>query len=289
MTGPLPGARRCAVLGHPVGHSLSPVLHRTAYAVLGLDWTYEAHDVTEEALPGFLAGLDDSWRGLSLTMPLKRSVLPLLDDLDAAARAVGAANTVLLDADGWHGANTDVAGLVAALVAAGGPDGTATATVVGGGATAASALAALASLGVREVVLRVRVPDRAAETLAVGTRLGVDVRVSGMDDPWPEGPHLVVSTIPSPVAARVLPSSGLGGGLVADVVYDPWPSPLLEHAGRAGARTVTGLDLLAHQAVEQVRLMTGRGVAPAPLLAAGLAELVRRAGAPPADGYPAGS
>ena len=87
---------RCAVLGSPIGHSLSPVLHREAYAALGLDWEYEAHVVTEDTLEAFLACLDGSWRGLSLTMPLKRAVLPLLDSISERARQAGGANTVVL-------------------------------------------------------------------------------------------------------------------------------------------------------------------------------------------------
>lgn len=110
------GRRRAAVLGSPIGHSLSPVLHRAAYAALGLDWSYEAIDVDEAGLAGFLDGLDESWAGLSLTMPLKRTVIPLLHGLSPTAAAVDAVNTVLLHGDGRRiGDNTDVAGMVAAL------------------------------------------------------------------------------------------------------------------------------------------------------------------------------
>lgn len=251
-------ARRCAVLGHPVAHSLSPLLHRTAYAELGLDWTYEAYDVTAHELADFVAALDDEWRGLSLTMPLKRAVLPLLDELDDVARAVGAANTVLLGSGRRLGCNTDAPGLVAAVRAAGDvPRGSA--TVLGGGATAASALAALAALGVRSAVLRVRDRGRAEPTANVGAELGVDVDQAGLHDPWPPEPGLLVSTVPSAVAAALVPDSILRG-MVVDVGYDPWPSPLLVRVERLGGRTVSGLDLLVHQAVAQVRLMTGRPV-----------------------------
>ncbi len=269
------------MLGHPVAHSLSPLLHRTAYAALGLDWTYDAHDVTEEALPAFLAGLDPSWRGLSLTMPLKRAALALVDDLDATARAVGAVYTVLLGPGHRHGANTDVGGLVATLRAGGVGTGTRQAVVVGGGATAASALAALARLDVASVELRVRDPEGAGETVAVAARLGVDVSVVALDAPWPAYPQArpVVSTVPSAVAAAVLPDALLTGTVVADARYDPWPSPLLQRADRLGSPTVTGIDLLVHQAVGQVRLMTGSEVDPGPLLAVALDAMRRRAGA----------
>ena len=107
---------RCAVLGSPIAHSLSPVMHRTAYATLGLsDWTYDAFDVTEDRLPGFIAELDASWRGLSLTMPLKRAALPLLDDLSPMARTISSVNTVIVQDGALLGHNTDAPGAVAAL------------------------------------------------------------------------------------------------------------------------------------------------------------------------------
>jgi shikimate dehydrogenase len=288
-------ARRCAVLGSPVDHSLSPLLHRTAYARLGLNWTYTAHEVTEQTLPAFLVGLDPSWRGLSLTMPLKRAVLPLLDDVEPVARSVEAVNTVLLSPGRRFGANTDVSGLLTALRTAmsslGESQPAGHAIVVGAGATAASALAALSRLGVDSVDLRVRDLARAHPTLLVGDRLGLEVRVLPLDAPWqsapwavssvPSGGAVVVSTVPSAVAVEVLPENVLSGAVVADVRYDPWPSPLLAVAQRRGSATVTGIDLLVHQAVAQVRLMTGQEVAADALLEAAEAAVRRRAAEPP--------
>ncbi len=266
-----------------MAHSLSPLLHRTAYVRLGLDWSYTAHDVTAETLPAFLDGLDESWRGLSLTMPLKRAVLPLLDEVDATALTVGAVNTVLLTPGHRHGLNTDVTGLVVALEAAGAAraaPANAHAVVVGGGATAASALASLAALGVGSAQVRVRDVRRADATVQTGRRLGMDVRVLALDAPWRADPPvtLVVSTVPSDVAAAVLPDAVLAGAVVADVRYDPWPSVLLQRAGAVGAATATGIDLLVHQAVEQVRLMTGLEVEAEPLLEIAVDEVRRRAG-----------
>ncbi len=149
--------RRAAVLGSPIAHSLSPVLHRAGYLDLGLEWRYDAIEVTQESLAAFVAGCGPEWAGLSLTMPLKRAVLPLLDTRAALVDVVGAANTVVFGAGGERaGHNTDVAGIVAALRgidAAAGP-----ALVLGGGATAASALAALAELGCLEVAWWPAVP-----------------------------------------------------------------------------------------------------------------------------------
>ena len=108
--------RRCGVLGDPVAHSLSPVLHRSAYAELGLDWTYDAHLVASGGLADFLDGLGAEWRGLSLTLPLKREALPLVDRLSDRARLAGAVNTVVLEDDGSRsGDNTDLPGAVAAI------------------------------------------------------------------------------------------------------------------------------------------------------------------------------
>ncbi len=161
---------------------MSPALHRAAYAALGLDWAYDAHEVDEAGLADFLAGLDASWRGLSLTMPLKRAVLPLLDDLSETARRAGAANTVVLRDGRRSGHNTDVPGVSAALRER--YDGPVDrAVVLGGGATAASALLGLADLGCRAVTLLVRDEARAAETVAAAARhpqdVAVDVRLLG--------------------------------------------------------------------------------------------------------------
>ncbi len=283
------GSRRCAVLGHPVGHSLSPVLHRAAYAWLGLDWTYEARDVTADGLAAFLdrispdspsadglvTGAGGSWRGLSLTMPLKRAVLPLLDSVDPLAVTVGAANTVVLGPAGRHGSNTDVGGLLDALAEAGiGAGGRAPGSclVLGGGATAASTVAALARLGPAEVVLAVRDPARAAEVLGLGRRVGLPVRTAALDTParW-RRPDLVVSTLPAGAADAV--AEAVAGvlapdALVFDVVYDGWPTPVARAAARAGAGVLSGLDLLVHQAAGQVLAFTGRAVPVAVLRAA---------------------
>ncbi|MGD9956074.1 MAG: shikimate dehydrogenase [Candidatus Nanopelagicales bacterium] len=251
--------RRAAVLGHPVAHSLSPVLHRAAYEALGLDWEYGLHDVTEEALPAFVRGLDSSWAGLSLTMPLKEAVVPLLDDVDLVALATGAVNTVVLDDDGRHGWNTDVQGIVAALDENGA--GTGPGAVVGGGATARSAVAALARRGTTEVLLVARRPEAAAGVRATAQEVGVALEVLGWDSLLDAlEADVVVSTVPAgvldPVAGDVAAAQGTRGALL-DVVYHPWPTPLAAAWSSAGGTVASGLDMLLHQAVRQVELMTG--------------------------------
>jgi shikimate dehydrogenase len=280
--------RRCAVLGSPVRHSLSPVLHRAAYAELGLAWEYDAVEVTSADLPGFLAGLDGSWRGLSLTMPLKRTVLPLLDEVTERAAATGAANTVVLDGGRRTGHNTDVPGAAAAVRSR--YDGPLRrAVILGGGATAASTLHALADLGCGEVVLVVRNPDRAAETIASAARHPAAPRVvvRRVGD-GAVAADLLVSTIPASAQTPDVLALADPVAAVFEVVYDPWPTPLAAYASATGRVLVSGLDLLVAQAVLQVQLMTGSGDVPvAAMRAAGEAELARRP-ASPARPDPAG-
>lgn len=279
LTGGPAGVRRCAVLGSPIGHSLSPVLHRAAYRELGLDWRYDAVELSGGDLAGFLRSLGPEWRGLSLTMPLKRTVMPLLAEMSHTTRQAGAANTVLLGDDGQRvGHNTDVPGMVSAL----GERGVAkvsTATVVGGGATATSSVLALARLGCREVTLRVREPQRAQEGVAAAGRLaqGPAVRVARLDEPLePERVDVVVSTIPASAQQPYAESLAAQAPVVFDVIYDPWPTPLAEAAREADRVLVGGLDLLVHQATRQVELMTGCPQAPLAAMRAAGEEVLRR-------------
>lgn len=256
MSADAPARKRAAVLGHPVDHSLSPVLHRAAYAALGLDWEYGRHDVTAEGLAGFVAGLDASWAGLSLTMPLKEAVLPLLDDVDPVAESTGSVNTVVLDSAGRHGWNTDVEGITVSLDAQ--SAGTGSAAVLGAGATARSAAAALVGRGAPEVGVVARRPEAAADVVATVERLGA----RGLALPWDAageslGADVVVSTVPKGAADGLAGSVPPTPGCLLDVVYDPWPTPLAAAWLGAGGRVASGLDMLLHQAVRQVELMTG--------------------------------
>jgi shikimate dehydrogenase len=281
-------ARRCAVLGSPIDHSLSPVLHRAAYAELGLDWTYAAQEMTEEGLAEYLDGLDASWRGLSLTMPLKRAVVPLLDELAGRAVEARAANTVLL-ADGRRvGHNTDVPGIVAAVRERTDRD-LRSAVVLGGGATAASAVLGLADLGCSSMRLVVREAGRVTETLAVAgrhpARPSVDVLTLGeaAGAVAATSPDIVVSTVPASAQGEALLRVAARAPVVFDVGYDPWPTPLARMALERGTVLVSGLDLLVHQAVLQVQLMTGARVVPlAAMRVAGEAALAARV---PGDGH----
>ncbi|MCC5581091.1 shikimate dehydrogenase [Microtetraspora sp. AC03309] len=268
--------RRAAVLGLPIRHSLSPILHRTAYAELGLSgWRYDAIECAEEGLAGLVAGLGPEWAGLSLTMPLKRVVFPLLDTVSGLAVEVGAANTVVFRDGGRHGENTDVYGIVQALAEAG-VSAPGSATILGGGATAASAIAALREMGLREMFLVVRDPARAGETVEVADRLGVSVEVQEFDK-FDADVDLLVSTLPSG-AADAFAAQAARAKAVFDVVYSPWPTRLAAAVQARGGVVIGGFPMLLHQAVMQVELMTGRADVPVEeMRAAGEAEILRRA------------
>ncbi|MDR2987342.1 MAG: shikimate dehydrogenase [Nocardiopsaceae bacterium] len=288
---------RAAVLGSPIGHSLSPILHSAAYAALGLTWwRYEAIECDEAGLSPLLDRCGPDWVGLSLTMPLKRTVLPLLDRIDPLVADVGAANTVLFAAEQRLGYNTDVPGMVRALAGngVGAPTaGTAPrdarqgtsaqvgpAIVLGAGATACAAIAALRDLGEREIAVALREPARAADLIAAAERLRVTVQLRPFEAASLTGARLIISTVPAAAADRI--ASAIGDlrpvpEVVFDVSYDPWPSALGLAAEQTGAMVVDGFELLLQQAALQVELMTGR---PAPLdemREAGRAELGRRA------------
>lgn len=256
------GRRRLAVLGSPIAHSQSPALHSAAYARLGLDWSYESADVVSGDLAGFIAGCGPEWRGLSLTMPLKQAVMPLLDSTGQVARMAGTANTLLFDdAAGTpgrvlRGFNTDVAGIVRALAAAG-----LTAArfvhILGGGATAASAMVAAAELGAEHVLLSVRSLERSAwlEPLAHTLGLAVGIRPLAHAGQSRVEPDLVISTVPGGVdTGMVFPESVRRRALLLDVAYDPWPSPLARSWQQAHGHVLSGLAMLVHQALLQVRV-----------------------------------
>lgn len=258
-------AHCAAVLGSPIAHTLSPALHRAAYAALGLaDWGYTAHEVDAFHLADFVAGLDRRWAGLSLTMPLKEMALSVADAVSPLAAEVGAANTLLRRADdGWLADNTDVHGVRAALEGAGLETRTDHAVVIGSGATARSALAALGQLGIRDVTFVVRADVRPA-TLQQAARQGLTVAHC----PYAEAvavlaaAPVVVNTTPAGAADALAAGlrhhpGGTDGQVLLDVVYDGWPTPLAAAFVVRGAVVAGGMEMLVHQGAEQVYLMTG--------------------------------
>ncbi|GAA1431060.1 shikimate dehydrogenase [Microlunatus lacustris] len=272
-------ARRCAVLGSPIAHSLSPALHRAAYAELGLDWSYDRFELAEDGLAPFVAGCDRSWRGLSLTMPLKVVALAL-GQVEPLAARVGAANTLVFADDGpprLH--NTDVGGLVWALGRAG-VTAVERATVLGAGATARSTVVSLGQLGAREVTVLARTPARAQPLVELGSSLGLAVVVRDWDAPLPPA-DVLLNTAVAGAADPLAADAAASAPVVFDALYDPWPTRLAVAAEAAGCRVVNGLDLLVGQALLQVELMTGRSVSAETLETAGRAALAARSSGHP--------
>lgn len=255
------GLRRCAVWGSPIEHSLSPLLHRAAYAALGLtDWHYERREVTAATFETAIADLDaqgDYWVGLSLTMPLKELALAAAVQASDTARVTGSANTLVRHDDGWHAHNTDVYGIRAALSQGVAGPAPRTALLVGSGATARSAVCALADSGVHSVTFLVREAVRPV-TMAQARAAGLEVDVA----PWGSWPlrDLVVSTVPPATVVGLdgFPPATHGGAIVLDVVYGSGQTPLERAALGRGWAIAGGVEMLLHQAGEQIRLMTGR-------------------------------
>ena len=254
---------RAAVLGSPISHSRSPALHRAAYAALGLDWQYDAIECAEDAFPEFLASLSDEWRGLSLTMPLKEIVFEVVDDIDNVARAVHSANTVWREnpSSAWKATNTDIAGIRRALAAAG-VERVERVRILGAGATARSAVAAVIGMGATSIVVHARRSEAAAEVAALAERLGCSTQI-GTLDPDLFDQDLLVSTLPADSAgpwASAVSSADIAATGLLDASYYPWPTPLALAWSRYSpdAPVANGRDMLLWQAVDQVRLMTGK-------------------------------
>lgn len=250
--------RRAAVLGQPIAHSLSPALHRAAYRALGLDWSYDAIEMSPGEMPDFLQSLDETWAGLSLTMPLKESVQPLLSEIDTLAVRTHSVNTVYRGASGWAGANTDVFGISRSLLEAG-LHSARTARLLGAGATARSAIAAMSDLGIESLVVCARRPEAVEEIAALAMSFGIDARPSDLD-PVPIGEDLLISVLPGDAAAPWSRIQIAEHAALLDASYHPWPSALA--SVWPGDVVANGRDMLLWQATEQVSLMTGQ---PAPV------------------------
>lgn len=256
-----------AVIGSPIGHSLSPVLHRAAWASLGLGHEYRRIEVDAASLPAFLASVGPDCIGLSVTKPCKQAIIPLLDSVEELAGAVGAVNTVAFAGPVAAGLNTDVHGIVAAIREArtsrGLPDPR-RAVILGSGATAASALAAMAELHADDVTVVARRLGGPRSIVAAAQRLQRGIR----QVPWAlaqlaeramADADVLVSTVPAEATA------GLAAGLhprpdqtLLDVVYAPRRTPLVAAWESAGANVAPGWLMLLHQAVPQVQAMTSR-------------------------------
>ena len=289
---------RAAVIGQPVSHSLSPALHRAAYAGLGLDdWSYERRETDSEALPGLLdelaapVGAGPAWAGLSVTMPHKQVLLAHLDVVDPLAQTVGAVNTVIAQRSGTGGAllagfNTDVAGIVGALRQTAarsaespvhGAGRVSSAVILGSGATACSALAALGEIGAGRITVAARRHAGPGRALGAAHRMGLDIEALTWKPADPASStevaqrmaaaDVVISTLPAhaadpladPLRRALDRADGTrSGAVMLDVVYAPWPTTVAGAWADAGGALAPGWLMLLHQAVPQVQLMTGQ-------------------------------
>jgi len=246
---------RAAVCGHPISHSLSPVLHRAAYAALGLEHTYEAIDLTESNFADFVETLDDTWIGLSLTMPLKEVAFSVANSVSIRAKLTGAINTLVIG-DEIRADNTDIFGIEQAVRESTqniqGPF-----TIIGSGATARSAVVAAHNLGAKSITVVARNAETSDACVQLGQELGItSTHVALEDAHWQEA-SVTINTTPAGVADELIPTGTATSGLLLDVIYSPWPTQLATAWTLGGGTTCAGHVMLLHQACEQVRLMTG--------------------------------
>ena len=259
---PTATTRLAAVLGHPVQHSLSPVLHNAAFAEVGLDWAYVAFDVPEGGCAGAVEGARAlGLRGLSVTMPHKRAAAAACDELTPTAAALGVANTIVRRGASLVGDATDGPGFVASLRAAGQDPAGRTCLVLGAGGAAAAVAHALAGAGAAEVAVAARRPGAAEQVMALAGAAGAVATAADA-----VSADLIVNAtsvgMRGTAGEGALPL-GLDGGclrpgqVVADLVYHPLRTPLLVAAEAAGAMPVDGLGMLVHQAALAFELWTG--------------------------------
>lgn len=249
------------VWGDPIAHSRSPLLHAAAYRVLGLQtWTYGRRRVDAASFSTELARAAGAVRGLSLTMPLKQLAFEAAATVDDRAALLGVANTLLLTGDQPAAWNTDVGGFVGA-VREHLPAGLETARVVGAGATASAAVAALAELGVRDLQIVARSAERAQGAHLLAERLGMRAHIAELGGVAPfQRVDVTVATLPGGTRLPAQLSGALAdaSGPLLDAVYDPWPSALGTAWQARGGEAWSGLGMLVHQAVLQVRIfLTG--------------------------------
>lgn len=269
----VPGIREAYVLGHPISHSLSPALHRAAYTVMDVPISYDSLDTLPEQLPEVFARANNGRRicGLSVTMPLKTAIMDYCTVLSNTARITGAVNTVYWRCEGEEvqvcGHNTDVGGIMNALLHAG-LNNTAIATgkaaILGGGATAVSALTALHQLGYGTVTVYARSLHKLGSVQRVAEQLGTHYEARSLENfaHTAKTYSTVISTLPAHTADSFAPAlHPAPEAVLLDVAYSPWPSQLAAAWEEGGGVVVSGLEMLLYQGLDQVRIFSGYGTA----------------------------
>lgn len=252
---------KAAVLGKPIAHSKSPVLHNAGYRALGLaDWSYGSFECDDKQLPELIATLPAEYIGFSVTMPGKFAALEAATEVTERARLIGSANTLLRVGAGWRADNTDCTGVAGALEVLGVPL-TGQAVIIGAGGTARAVLWTLAKSGIDSVVIINR-SDRSAEYQQLAAFLGITVQFKSFEDDISaliRASAVVVSTVPSEAITRH--HDVIAQAPLLDVIYDPWPTGLVQLARERDLPTVGGHVMLAHQAYDQFEQFTHK---PAP-------------------------
>ncbi|WJY97676.1 shikimate dehydrogenase [Corynebacterium fournieri] len=248
---------RAAVLGSPIEHSLSPVLHSAGYAAAGLaGWDYTRIQCEADDLPRVVGQAGDAFRGFSVTMPCKFAALEFADEVTDRAREIGSANTLVRTETGWRADNTDCEGAQVALRELVGERPLDNTVVVGAGGTARAVMWALREMGCQQVTL-VNRSDRSAEYAELAA--GMDVTFTGFDADLEKvamDADAVVSTVPADALREH--AAALAHAPVFDVIYNPWPTPLAVRAASNGYAVVGGLSMLAGQSYAQFEQFTGR-------------------------------
>jgi shikimate dehydrogenase len=274
--------KQFAVIGSPISQSKSPTIHRAAHRVLGLDWSYSGVEISEGRLLQFLETLDDSWQGLSVTMPLKLEASRLAVELDRVAQATGVTNTLLRTQDGWKGFNTDVFGIQTAL-----GDSLATeapmVVILGSGATATSAaFAAYQSNPNARITLVARNLQTAKQIKLLAFQAGFSINIRSFKalNRSLAKADIVISTLPSGALDTYATKLGKHWlykpkGLLLDVAYGSWPSAFAASWMARSLPSINGIEMLIFQAIGQLRVFTS-GTAETPLPNERAVELAMR-------------
>lgn len=240
---------KCAVLGSPISHSLSPILHRKAYEILGIEGSYEAIEKDEQAFPSFMASArKENWNGFSLTMPLKEVALKVADEIDPTALKIASANTLINNSGVWRAISTDYLAFRKLIDVAHGSK----VAIIGGGGTARAAVGALdGKVGAVDILLRSSQRLDALK-LAAGsvkiTPLDMSADISKYD--------FVISTVPRGATDQIAENLDDVSGTLLECLYAPWPTNLAAAWAGLNSQVISGLDLLVEQGLHQISFMT---------------------------------
>ena len=256
---------RAGVLGDPIAHSLSPLIHNTLYKALDIEGEYSRFQVSEAQFSSFLGSHSpEDWSGFSLTMPLKEIALTHVTRIDPIAQRAQAINT-LIPVDGrWHGYNTDVIGFEKLL----GDVDARSISILGAGGTARAALVALGTQEKVSIYRRSQHRDPSLRGInpSITIKNWSDYQEAFADD-------LVINTVPE-LREVAIDRDSIRTRAIIDALYAPWPTALSTLAERFGIHFQSGIDLLLSQALPQFTLMTGIGEIP-PNVIEGISSMLR--------------